>query len=658
MNKITIYLSLFLLTLQAFSQNDTLLTINNKVITDGEFLRIYQKNNSTGNVIDKKSVDEYLELFINFKLKVSEAESLGMDTLPKFLSELNGYQIQLEKPYFIDKKVDEKLVKQAFDRQQFDVRASHILVMVAKDASPSDTLVAYNKIKSIRNQIVKGGKDFVEVAKQKSEDPSVKQNGGDLGYFTVFQMVYPFENAAYETKVGGVSKIVRTKYGYHILKVVDKRAAKGTVQVAHIMIAVPKDADSVKLKVSEDKINMIYAKLQKGEEFRNLAQLYSDDKASAKNGGVLQWFGTGRMVPIFENTAFGLEKIGDYSKPIRTNFGWHIIKLHDKKAPEKFEDSEKKLRKRIDSDMRARTSKDVVFRRIEKDYNYKLYTKRYAEFSRLIKKNIFSGEWDKKELKSLNKTLFVLNDSSYNQQLFVDFLEKNTRQKRNENSVKEFLDKMFNLYLERELKSVERVHLSEKYPDYRYLLQEYHDGILLFDLTDTEVWTKAIEDSVGLSQFYESNKDKYMWGQRVEAQVYAAKDAKSLSKLKKMLEKKDAKGYTTDYILLTLNKKDSTAVEFITENIYSKDDYNIIDKADSSLNFFELQELSTPIFYDDDNKLVFVSKVIAVQNKQLDEAKGQITADYQDYLEKQWIEVLRKKYTVVINKKVWNKIKE
>ncbi len=658
MKTITLYLIIFLLSFQAYSQNDTLLTINNKPISEGEFLRIYQKNNNTGNVVDKKTVEEYLDLFINFKLKVAEAESRGMDTLPKFLKEFNGYKVQLEKPYFTDKKVDERLVKEAFDRQQFDIRASHILIMVAKDALPADTLAAYNKIKAIRKLIVDGKKDFATVAKEKSEDPSAKQNGGDLGYFTVFQMVYPFENAAYNTKVGEVSKIVRTRYGYHILKVVDKRPAKGEVQVAHIMIAVPKDADSTKIKAAKVKIDMIYSKLEKGEKFKDLAQLYSDDKGSAKNGGKLQWFGTGRMVPEFENAAFGLKNKGDYSKPVKTNFGWHIIQLIDKKAPKKFDESEKTLRTRIDKDMRARTSKDAVFNRLKKEYNYTPNTKRLADFYRVIDQSIFSSHWNKEQAKNLKKTLFTLNDSAYNQQAFVEYLAKNTAQKRNKGSVKEFVDKFYNLFVENELKAVEREHLSEKYPEYRYLLQEYHDGILLFDLTDKEVWTKAIEDSVGLQKFYETNKNNYKWGQRVEAQVYSVKDAKVLSKLKKMLLKKEAKGYTKEFILLTLNKKDSTAAEFVKENIYSKGDYNIIDKADETLKFFENQDLKAPLIFDVDNKVVYVSKIIPAENKRLDEAKGQITADYQDYLERQWIKVLREKYPVKINQAVWSKIKD
>jgi peptidyl-prolyl cis-trans isomerase SurA len=642
----------------SFAQEETLMTINDKSITEGEFTRIFEKNNNTGNVVDKKSVEEYLDLFINFKLKVVEAESRGMDTLPKFKSELKGYKNQLEKPYFTDKSTDEKLVKEAFDRQQFDVRASHILIMVTKDATPSDTLAAYNKINNIRNLIVNGKQDFNKVAMKNSEDPSAKQNGGDLGYFTVFQMVYPFENAAYNTPVGEVSDIVRTRYGYHILKVDDKRKAKGEVKVAHIMVATPKGSDEASLKKSEEKIKMIYGKLKSGEEFKSLAQLYSDDKASSRNGGELQWFGTNHMVPEFENASFSLKEKGSYSEPVKTAFGWHIIKLIDKKEPKTYEESEKYLKKKISNDMRSRMSKVVVFDKIRTDYGFKLNKPRLNDFVRVIDKSIFEGNWDKAQVKKLNKTLFVLNDSSYNQQAFADFLEKNTQGKRKDSGVKDFVHKMFRLFEEQELSRVEKDNLANKYPEYRYLLQEYHDGILLFDLTDQEVWSKAIQDSLGLVNFYETNKNNYMWGQRVEAEVYSCKTPKDVKSLSKKLKKKASKGYTEEYLLMALNKKDSMAVELVKKSIFSEGDYAIVDEANKDFKFFSSENGKFPIIYTKDNKVVYVNKILNKQNKQLEEAKGQITADYQDFLEKQWVKELRKKYPVELNKEVWENIKK
>ncbi len=639
-----------------FAQERTLLTIDDRPISETEFIRIYKKNNSTGNVVDKKSVEEYLDLFINFKLKVIEAESRGMDTLEKFQKELKGYKRQLERPYFTDKVTEDYLLKEAFERSLYDVRASHILLMVSGDATPADTLAAYNKISKMRQQLINGKVSFDKLAVSKSEDPSAKQNKGDLGYFTVFQMVYPFENAAYNTPVGKISEIVRTRYGYHILKVTDKRKSQGEVKVAHIMVGVPKDASKENVQKAEEKIKMIHHKLKEGGKFGELAHLYSDDKGSAKNGGELNWFGMNHMVKPFEEASFALKNKGDISEPVKTRFGWHIIKLIDKKEPGTFEKRKKSLQKRISSDMRSRVSKAAVYERIKKEYNYQLNEKNLKAFYKAINKDIFEGKWDKKQVAKLNKTLFVLNDSAYNQQLFVDFLEKNTLRKRSEKSVEDFVNKMFRLYEERELKEMERAHLSEKYPEYKYLLQEYHDGILLFDLTDKEVWTKAIEDSIGLGNFYEANKQNYKWGKRVEASVYEYKDKKVLKKLKKLLAKQSKKGYSVENILSIVNKKEDSAADFIKADTFSKNDYKLVDLANQELNFFD-QEVKTPLSFTKDNKLVFISKVIPETPKKMEETKGQVTADYQDYLEKEWVKQLRKKYKIVINEDVWKEVK-
>jgi len=654
-----------LLTQSLWAQTDTLLTIDKKPVSSGEFLRIYQKNNSSESVIDKKSMDEYLDLFINFKLKVTEAEHRGMDTSSKFTKELKGYQSQLEKPYFTDKNFDEKLIKEAFDRQQKDVRASHILIMVDKNAAAADTLAAYEKIKGIRQQIIDGKKDFRSAAIQNSQDPSAKQNGGDLGFFTVFQMVYPFESAAYNTPVGQVSEIVRTQYGYHILKVTEFRPAKGEVLVAHIMVATPKDADSTASKAAEAKINMIYGKLVAGEEFKKLAQLYSDDKGSAKNGGTLQWFGTNYMVPSFEKASFDLANKGDYSKPIKTEFGWHIIQLLDKKEPAKYEESQKSLKERISNDMRARMSKDAVYNRLKTDYNYKPNQLGLSMFYSAVDTSIFSGKWDakaaEKKLYSLSKhkqNLFDLNGKVYTQAEFIQYLEKNTSTKRKAEDVRGFIDKMYRTYLENELQNLERENLSKKYPDYAYLLQEYHDGILLFDITDLEVWSKAINDSVGMQAFYEANKKNYMWGQRVNAQVYSAKDDKTLAKLIKVLEKKAAKSYTDEQVLAMFNKGEEKNVELINSKTYSADEYAIVDEANETLKFFEAQGLKTPIIFKKELNVVLISEIIPAQPKALNEAKGQITADYQDVLEKKWIAELRSKYPVVVNQNLWSKLRQ
>lgn len=307
-----------------FSQQDPILmTINDVAITKSEFERIYYKNNRD-SVHDEKAIKDYLELFINFKLKVIEAKKLGLDTLPTFKQELQSYRKQLSDPYFVDKETEEKLLKEAYERKKWRIRTSHILIKVSENASPADTLAAYNKAMEIKKRIDKG-EDFAKLAMEYSEDDASKLNGGDIGYLTVFTTVLPYENAVYSLKVGEVSNPIRSQYGYHIIKVTDRKENPGEVKVAHIMVLVPRDAKEEDITKAENKINEIYQKLQQGEDFAKLAIEYSDDKASGKRGGDLPWFGTGRMVPEFESVAFET-KIGEYSKPFRTAFGYHIIK--------------------------------------------------------------------------------------------------------------------------------------------------------------------------------------------------------------------------------------------------------------------------------------------------------------------------------------------
>jgi peptidyl-prolyl cis-trans isomerase SurA len=290
--------------------------VNNKKITKQEFLQIYLKNNQNPK-FDKASIDEYLELFKKFKLKVLEAESLGYDTIPKLKKELQGYRKSLSAPYLIDKQENLKVVEEAYKRLQKEVKASHILIRLDEIASPEDTLKAYARIIAIKQRI-ENGEDFTKIAKEVSEDPSVQTNGGDLGYFTAFQMVFPFEEAAYNTPVGQLSTIIRTRFGYHLLKIFDQRSARGIMKAAHIMVAVKRDGNKSDLDVAKKKIDEIYAKLIAGEKFEDLASNFSDDPGSSEKGGKLPEFGSGtttRMVPEFEEAAFQLNKDGDFSLP-------------------------------------------------------------------------------------------------------------------------------------------------------------------------------------------------------------------------------------------------------------------------------------------------------------------------------------------------------
>jgi peptidyl-prolyl cis-trans isomerase SurA len=427
---ISLFLSLVFFSTLLFAQNneEILLTINNEVkVTKAEFERIYKKNNSNNEAsADAKSLDDYVQLFINFKLKVLEAQKLGIDTSKNFVNELKGYRAQLAKPYLTDKDADEKIVAEAYERMKKDIRASHILLKCDPAASPKDSLLAYNNAIKIRNRLI-AGEDFGKVAASVSEDPSAKNNHGDLGFFTAFQMVYPFETAAYKLQKDEISMPVRSAFGYHIIKVTDSRENAGQIKVAHIMAATPKDANMENISEAKTRIFEVYEKLKKGEDFSAQAELFSDDKGSAKQGGELPWFSTGRMVPEFEIAAFSLKNKGDFSEPVQTSFGWHIIKLIDKKPLGSFNDLKNEIKNKIARDVRSDLSKKSMIQKLKNEYAYSYIAKNLDEIIKFVDITILEGTWKKDAATKLNKKLFVLNNIEYSQNLFVDFLAENQK---------------------------------------------------------------------------------------------------------------------------------------------------------------------------------------------------------------------------------------
>ena len=627
--------------------NLVLMTIGDKKVTKGEFSRIYHKNNSNSDV---KSVNEYLTLFENFKLKVIEAENQGLDTLKKFKRELEGYVRQLEKPYFTDSTVDERLIKEAYERSKYDVRVSHILIKVSPDAVPADTLKAYRKISSILKSIKSNKVTFEDAAKKNSVDSYTAVKGGDLGYFTVFQMVYNFESNAYNTEVGKVSKVFRTKFGYHILKVTDKRPAFGEVKVAHIMIAVPSNADEAKKKEAIVKINDIYAQLQKGGNFVELAKKYSDDKGSATKGGEISWFGTGRMVPEFEVAAFGLKNKGDYTKPIKTSFGWHIIKLIDKKEPKSLEDQKEYVKSKLSKDARAKQSRTAVVKRLAKEYNRTVFLKELKPLYKFYDKKAIDNFIITDSVEnSLTKVLLTLGDTTIYVKDFAHYLRRFAGKDVKVDNPDIFVYNKFKNFSDDVVINYERTKLATKYPDFKYLVKEYHDGILLFDLTDKMVWSKAVKDTVGLEEFYNKTKEKYKWGDRLDVTLYTV-PAKYYKKAQK-IAKKEMLAHDAYEALNKLAKKDTAAVFIVEDKKLSRGDNEKVDNAGIEKGIVELENADGVV------KFAYIKGKLAPMPKELNEIKGLMTADYQNYLEKEWIKELRNKYKIEVNKEVLNSIK-
>lgn len=641
----------------AVSQNDnskkTLLSIDNKKISVGEFKRIYKKNNENPSY-DKVSIREYLELFIHFKLKVIDAEKKGMDTLTPFKTEMQGYRNILEKPYLTDKKTDEELIKEAYERMKWNIKASHILISCPENASPEDTLKAYEKIKYIRTQAIKNNVNFTNLAKKYSDDPSAKQNNGSLGYFTVFQMVYPFESAAYNTKKGEISNILRTRFGYHILKVDDKKANQGSIKVAHLMLAIPYSADETKQNTAKEKVYQIYDSIIKGANFSTMVKKYSDDMGTKQKGGELPYFEIGRMVPEFEKAAFAIKKIEDYSKPVRTNYGWHIIKLLDLKPIESFDKVEKYIKDRVAKDMRAGKGRKNLIAKLKKEYNFKENRDNITIFYKLIEKE--KQNISCKPIETLQKTLFtLLNDNiKYKQIDFCKYLSDNKKYYPQNITTSALVNNAYEKYKENKIIAFEKTQLEKKYPEFKYLLQEYHDGILLFNLSDQEVWSKATNDTLGIEKFYKQHKNNYLWGKRTLSTIYTFNNKKYLPKIEKLAEKIAKKNKNINKEIekfkTKINKKDTNFELKAVQNKYLQGDNQWIDKLKKT------KGLSNPIEENGNIKLIYINGEVPPEPKLINEVRGLIIADYQNELEKNWIKKLKQKYKVEINEKVLKEI--
>lgn len=622
------------------------MTVGDTKVTVGEFENVYHKNNNKETTGDTKSLNDYVDLFVNFKLKVKEAEELGLDTAKSFKDELAGYRKQLAQPYLTDKDVNEKLLQETYNRMQEDIHAAHILVKVSETALPKDTLIAYNKIMEYRKRILKG-EDFASVAKESAAngDPSAKENGGDLGYFTSLQMVYPFESMAFSTKVGDVSMPVRTRYGYHIIKVIDRRKAQGEVLVSHIMVKITPNMSKEDSLNAFTKITEIHNKLKAGGKFDELAQQFSDDKASAKKGGELPWFGTGKMPIEFEKASFALNNKGDYSEPLKTKYGWHIIKLNDKRGLASFEDMKNELKAKVSKDSRSQAGRSSLIAKVKSEYKFKENLKTRDEFYKVVDTTLFEGRWDGSKAAKLNKPMFNFSDKVYTQTDFTNYI-KSHQSKRPKADLQMVVNQFYKQFVDEMAVAYEESRLDQKYPEFKALMQEYRDGILLFELTDDKVWSKAVKDTAGSKSFYEKNKSNYMWDERADASVYTAADDKIAKQVRGLLKKKKSE----KQIVAEVNKNSQLNLQ-VESRIFNKGENEYIDKNWNPGISADMK--------DKDNKtvIVVVNKLLKPEPKSYQDSKGMVTADYQNYLEKEWLESLKKKYPVTIDKAVLSTVK-
>lgn len=625
---------LFFIALAGFSQkrseeaDKVLFSVNNKEVFASEFLYLYRKNNQgKDDEAREDKIREYLDLVTAFKLKVAEAHHRGIDTTQAFIKEFTTYRDELKKPFVASSDDLSRLVKEAYDRLQEEVQAAHILVNLSPDATAADTTVAWQKIQSIRQRAV-NGEDFGKLAEQFSDDPSAKVNAGMLGYFTAMGMVYQFEDAAYKTKVGEISQPVRTRFGYHIIKVYDRRPASGEVEVSHILLGGTDDK-------TKNKAFDIYDQIKGGRSWDDLCKENSVDTNTKDKGGKLPPFGVGALpgVPEFEAMAFSLQKPGDISDPFKSRMGWHLIRLERKIPVASFAEVEPALKRRIARDERLQISQAAQLNRRKANFNFSENAAVKSNLENAADTSLQKGHWNTTAVSNLaGETLFTVNNKTVTTAEFLKFVKGAQRPSALSPTV--YFRQLYDQFTDIKVGEAEDAKLQVENSEYRNLVREYREGIMFFSIMEKEVWNKGSADTVGQRAYYEAHKDKYQGGDRVYARIYSSSDKAFMQDVK-------AKASRGDSITQADAKKFKSVTGF---RAFEKGDNKVVDMVSWAAGIHEAE--ADGMYY-----LVEIERLIQPGTKSFQEARASVISDYQEEIEKTWVAGLRKKYPVKVNKK-------
>lgn len=627
---------------QAQTNDPVLFSVDGTPVTVSEFKYIYSKTNGKDADFSEKSLEDYMDLYVKFKLKVKRARDMQVDTIPTLRDELQGYRRQLADSYLVDKTVTESLIKEAYERMTQDVDVSHLVAGIKGD-QPADTLAAYEKILAAKRRI-EGGEDFVAVAKEVSDDNSAKNNGGRIGFVTAMFPTgfYALETAAYKAPLGKLYGPVRTTAGYHLLIAHARRPARGEVEVAHLIIRKKPGAEAA-AKVT---IDSIYKALQAGADFDEAVRLYTQDNATKANNGYIGFFGINRYERVFEDAAFGIAQDGGFSAPVETASGWHIIKRISKPGVQPYTIEKGRLDSKVRRDPRFDEARREMLASIKRDNDFKEYPQVLDQFVGALTDTFVTFRWKAPE-KPSTEPLFTLG-SAYKATLgdFTDFLSRASRQRmsmRNADTPESVARQLYATFVEDNLMQFEETQLEKKYPEFKSLMREYEEGILLFEATKMLIWDKASQDSVGLEAFAEKIKGKYRWSDRARTTVFSVQP-KYMAEAKVIWEY--AKKNSAAEVMAKYNRDSITRVA--VEEVLMEKGRNVelegMDWKVGAVSKLGASKVNQPV------KFVKIEETIPSSNKTLNEARGYIIADYQDELERQWVASLRKDYEVKINK--------
>jgi len=643
---IALLILLFCVSIVSAQNDEVLFTVGDDMeVPVSEFKYIYEKTNAKDADFSKKSLDEYLDLYKKFKLKVKKAREMGLDAKPAFVKELGTYRRQLSNTYLTDKEVSEKLVREAYERSKEDVEVEHIMIKIVNN----DTLKAYEKVVEIQKELA-GGADFNEVARKKSQHAS-RKSGGKLGYMTVLQLpdLYNFENAVYDTPIGQVSAPVRTNTGYHLIKPVSRRPAKGELDAAHILIRISDKMTDEEKTAAETKIKKLHQQLKAGADFATLARANSDDKITAANGGIIPRFGINTYDVAFENAAFDIKKDGDMTEPVLSTIGWHIIKRIGKPDMSTFEGAKPVLLGKVKKDARFTAAEDAVTQRIKREAGFKFNeANKTAAITTLgDDKNFLKHNW-KVPKTADERPLFTMDNETASVNDFHQFLirERNARLQMKRSGAKKAAENMLEKFVAEKAIEYEKTNLENKYPEFKALMREYEEGILLFEATKIEVWDKASKDEEGLKAFYEKNKTNYTWNERAKVTTYTVNttDPKIIAKVSRLACKKSA---------ATVLKKVNKKAELVTtsESTVERDSKPVFKNLK-----WKAGTVADPVVENNKASIIKIEELLAPEQKPFDKARGYVVADYQEELEKQWVADLAEKFPIKVKQEVYKKL--
>lgn len=629
----------------AQNKKNVLLTINSNPVYASDFTKVFNKNLDLVVEESQKNVAGYLDLFIDYKLKITEAYAQELDKNQQYIKEFKKYEDQLAKKYIYDKRVVSKLVEEAYDRSLEEINAEHILVLSNLNDSPNDTLKAYNKIKEAHVKALKG-ENFTSLVIEYSEEPGAKKSKGKLGYFTAFQMVYPFENTAYNTNVGEISQITRTSFGYHIIKINDRRKKKPKINVSHIMIFSNNDK---KAEDPEERINELYAMIMQGEPFENIAKQFSEDKNTGVKGGQLKTFGPGDLkAPKFENAAYSIKNEGEIIAPIQSAFGWHIIRLNEKFSIPSFEEQKDDIEKKVKGGARALIVTQAINNKIIKKYGFKEGESYISYFNNFVNDSILSRKWTYSSIPlTENQILFTIGDHDVTYTDYAEYLRDNQKTIKKYANKESLLIDTYVRFKNETLKNYFKERLEVENKEYATIINDYRNGLLVYDVMNKNIWQIAKTDSTGLKNYYEKTKNNYNWKKRLDVDIYSSSDE-----------------ITTKQVQTLLMRGEESAT--IKKQINSDGKINIITVSDVfEIDQSELPEGLIPVKGVSDIKLndgfyvvVNIKEVIEPTLKEFDEVRGTVISDFQTEIEKKWMQSLRDKYEVKINNKSLKKLKK